>query len=208
MNHKILSVFDLEGKDLEKFLEKYGDIFEPKYVDLEYYKLYYLGKFDHDRLIFEYMAQTYEIDKVLYPGSFIHITPSFDFENVTYVDIYPNIEDFFSDEDVLKYIELHKNYQSPTTICYKEISYVNLEGQYDLIISSNAGSVSIDCKKNLKNGGYLLVNNGHSDADNAFADDAYEYLGYFKFNINKDHVQFILDNTSYKSSDFCLFRKL
>lgn len=208
MNKKPISVFDLEGKALNKFLEQYGDIFEPKCVDLEYYKLYYLGKYDHDRLIFNYMSQTYDIHNVLYPGSFVHITPSLSFSKVTYVDIYPNIASFYKDIDVLKYIDLHKIYEGSTVVEFIEKSYVNLDGEYDLVISSNAGSISLDCKNNIKTGGYLLVNNGHSDADNAFSDTTYEYLGYFKFNTNKDHVQFILDNTSRKSSDFCLFKKI
>jgi hypothetical protein len=207
MNKRPISVFDLEGKQLDEFLEKYGDIFEPRFVDFEYYKLYYLGKYDHHKLIFSYLQKTYDIHHVFYPGSFIHITPSFIFDHVTYIDLYDGIGDFFDSKDVLKYINLHKTYQTATQMIFVHGSYLNREGTYDLVISSNAGSISIDCKGNIKDNGLLLVNNGHSDADNAFADVDYEYLGYFKFNTNNDHVQFVIDGTSNKGDVFYLFRK-
>jgi hypothetical protein len=203
-----VSVYDLEGRALEAFLEKYGDIFEPRFVDFNYYKMYYLGKFDHMTHLFHLLAQTYKINTVLYPGSFVHITPSFSFRNVTYVDLYDGLEDFFVDEDVIKYIDLHKIYKDQSYINFKQESYLNTEGQYDLIISSNAGSISLDCKKNLKQEGLLLVNNGHSDADNAFSDDDYKYLGYFEFNTNKDKVTFRIDGTSKKSNTYYLFEKI
>lgn len=203
----IKSVFTLEGKELQAFLDKYGDIFEPRLVDFEYYKLYYLGKYDHHRLIFNYIREMYNIDRVFYPGSFVHITPSFTFPNVTYADTHAGLTHFFNSEDVVKYIELHKIYQEPTIMSFVNDSYITVTDAFDLMISSNAGSVSIDCKHCLKHGGLLLVNNGHSDADNAFADNDYEYIGYFKYDYKKEHVNFILDGTSTRSNTFYLFKR-
>lgn len=203
-----VSVYDLEGRALESFIEKYGDVFEPRFVDFNYYKMYYLGKFDHMTHLFNLLAQTYSITTVFYPGSFIHITPSFAFPNVTYVDLYDGLKDFFIDQDVIKYVNLHKIYEQETQMTFHHESYLQSKGEYDLMISSNAGSISIDCKARLKIGGLLLVNNGHSDADNAFADSSYAYLGYFKFNQNKDKVSFLIDGTSKKSNTFYLFERL
>lgn len=200
------SVFNLEGKALEAFHEKYGDIFEPRYVDLEYYKLYYLGKYDPLIKIFSYL-KSYPIDTVLYPGSFVHLAPSYVFPKVTYLDIYPNLESFFNHQDVWKYLELHKQYTEANDFNFIDTSFVTHEGLYDLVISSNVNGVAIDCKKNIKKGGYLLVNNGHSDADNAFADFDYSYLGYFKFDVNQSHVTFIMNDTSKKSDVYYLFQK-
>ena len=205
-NKKYTSVFDLEGKALDGFMEKYGDIFEPKCVDFEYYKLYYSGKYDPMIHIFNYLAQTYNIDKVVYPGSFIHIAPSFSFSHVTYIDLFDNIDDFFVDSDVLKYLDLHKIYEETTNIEFFHQSYTEMKGQFGLMISSNAGSVSIDCKHLIKPEGLLLANNGHNDADNAFEDESYAYLGCFKFTGDKEHVSFVIDGESKKSDTYYLFR--
>lgn len=200
------SVFELEGKELTSFIDKYGDVFYPRYVDLDYYKAYYLGKYDPTIMIFNYLAKTYDIKKVVYPGSFIHIAPSFSFNDVTYIDMYDNIDSFYENEDIFKYIDLHKSYTSATVMNFIHSSYNLHEGKYDLLISSNAGSVSVDCKKLLNKTGYLLVNNGHSDADNAFSDNDYDYLGYFRFKGDKDYVSFIVDGTSKKDDTYYLFK--
>lgn len=201
----IKSVFDLEGRDLELFHDKYGDIFEPKFVDLEYYKLYYLGRYDPLIKIFDYL-KSFPIEKVLYPASYIHLAPSYVFSDVTYVDVYPNIDDFFQQEDVIKYINLHKYYKESCHMKFFNDSFVNFDGLYDLVISSNINSVAIDCKKNIRKDGYLLVNNGHSDADNAFLDKDYKYLGYFKFEDNNETLKFIENATSKKSDIYYLFQ--
>lgn len=208
--NKYKSVYDLTEEELEEFEEKYGDLHYPKYVDLTYYKMYYLGKYDYHIHLFQTFAQNYNIKKVLYPGSFIHIAPSFSFSDVVYADIYPGLEDFFKDEEILTYIDLHKFYKEETKIKFLHENYESLSVEnesFDLLISSNAGGVSVDCKKYLKSGGYLLANNGHSDADNAMNDSDYEYIGYYKFNTNKDKVTLVMNNTSTKSSSFYLFQK-
>lgn len=200
------SVFDLDKKELNQFIKRYGDVFEPRFVDFDYYKKYYLGKFDPMIHIFNAISQTYDIKSVVYPGSFIHISPSFSFSQVTYIDVYDNIEDFFVDGDIIKYVNLHKIYSQPTTMTFEHKSYLDVKGHYDLVISSNAGSVSMDCKHFMKNGTLLLVNNGHSDADNAFEDDQYEYQGYYKFNGNKEKVSFLIEGESKKSNTYYLFK--
>jgi len=203
---KYTSVFDLKGLELEDFMKKYGDIFEPRYVDLDYYKLYYLGKYDPTLHIFHYLSQTYEINNVVYPGSFIHLAPSYSFSNVTYIDVYENIGDFFEQDDVKKYVDLHKIYDEKTSIIYRNESYMTSQGKFDLMISSNAGSISMDCINLLKQGGLLLVNNGNNDADNAFENECYTYLGYFRFSGNQEKVTFIVDGMSKKSDTYYLFR--
>ena len=199
------SVFDLSGKELEVFIEKYGDIHEPRHVDFDYYKMYYLGKYDPMIHIFNLLTQTYNIKSVVYPGSFIHISPSFSFDDVTYIDVYDNIETFFTEPDILKYLDLHKIYKNETKMTFYHKSYTEVTGFFDLVISSNAGSISLDCKHFMKKGTLLLVNNGHSDADNAFEDDDYTYLGDFKFSGNKEHVSFIIEGESKKSNTYYLF---
>lgn len=200
------SVFDLEGSALEAFLDKYGDIFEPTCVDLEYYKLYYQGKYDPMIKLFDYLKKTFEIKTVVYPGSFIHVAPSYVFPHVTYLDVYPNIESFFVEEEVVQYLEYHKFYEEENQWVFQPESYMMHKGTYDLVISSNAGSISIDCKHLMHSGTFLVVNNGHSDADNAFDDPVYEYIGCFNFSLDQNNVTLILGNRCEKSDTYYLFK--
>ncbi|MCH4889741.1 hypothetical protein EZV73_19315 [Acidaminobacter sp. JC074] len=204
---KYTSVFDMKGKTFDDFMRKYGDIFNPRFVDLEYYKAYYLGKYDETIPIFNYLKQHYNIDSVVYPGSFIHLAPSYAFSNVTYIDKYEHVDDFFEDPDVLKYISLHKIYEEETKMTFINEAYEKQNGQYDLMISSNGGPVSLECFDLLKDGGLLLVNNGHSDADNAFDNEKLTFLGYF--NVKGDHktVEFVTEGKSKKSETYYLFKK-
>ena len=103
-------------------------------------------------------------------------------------------------------VEVFRIYDHTSKLTFFHQSYVEVEGKFDLVISSNAGSVSMDCKQFMKNGTLLLVNNGHSDADNAFEDDTYIYLGYYKFSGNKEKVSFVMDGESKKSNTYYLFR--
>ncbi len=204
---KYTSVFDMKGKTLDDFTNKYGDIFNPRFVDLEYYKAYYLGKYDETIHIFNYLAQHYDIQSVVYPGSFIHLAPSFAFSHVTYIDKYKHIDDFFEDSDVLKYLSLHKIYDEESVINFINESYQKHIGKYNLVISSNAGPISIECFELLDEDGLLLVNNGHSDADNAFDNDQLTYLGCFEIKGDHKTVNFIEKGKSSRSETYYLFRK-
>ncbi len=209
--NKYKSIYDLSEKEVVEFRKKYGDLYNPVHVDLNYYKMYYLGKYDHLIHMFQLLAQTYEIEKVLYPGSFIHLSPSYSFSDVIYVDSYAGNDSFFEDDYVNKYLNLHKFYKEDSKYKFINSDYLSLDLEdelFDLLISSNASSISIDCYKYLKKGGLLLVNNGHSDADNAMDNQDYEYMGLYKFGLNKENVNFVLSGRSDKSSTFYLFKKI
>ena len=55
--------------------------------------------------------------------------------------------------------------------------FAEAEKSFDLLISQYAGFVSQHCKKYLKIGGILLVNNSHGDASMAKLDDDYKFVG-------------------------------
>lgn len=52
------------------------------------------------RGLFELLCQKFPSEKVIYPGCSIHITPSFYFQHVLYIDRSQAATDFFSDEVV------------------------------------------------------------------------------------------------------------
>lgn len=118
--------------------------------------------------------------RVLYPGSFVDLAPSFVFDDVTYVDVDRRAERFFGDtEGVDSIIGLHRgdaatwrfvagDYSGPLDVP---------EGEADLLISLYAGFVSEHCTGYLRRGGHLLVNPSHGDAAMASIDPRYELVG-------------------------------
>jgi hypothetical protein len=77
---------------------------------LEKYLLTYKGIADPHLSPLKTIQNMYEIKKVLYPGSWIHLTPSLVFPFVLYVDFFAKMESMFRDKELIYYIE--KNSQS------------------------------------------------------------------------------------------------
>lgn len=136
---------------------------------LHQYKQFY-ENMDFERAgLFEAIKENYAIQMVLYPGSNIHITPSFYFPHVVYVDLAENAEKFFQEEkEILSFINGNKKYKRPPYIRFIHGDFTKplplREGEFDLIISLFAGGISHTCDKYLKKGGLLLTNNHHQDA--------------------------------------------
>lgn len=76
---------------------------------IELYKKYNLDKDYTSIWLFRELKNKYNHDRVLYPWSYVHITPSLIFSDVTYVDSYKNTHKFYEDLEVKKYIEKIKN---------------------------------------------------------------------------------------------------
>ena len=121
------------------------------------------------------------IRRVLYPGCWIHISPSLVFPDVTYVDSFTGrknlLKTFFQDNHslLLSYLEAHKLYPEAPSVTLRQQDYrhpvPNVEPQsMDLLISLDAGAeISTTCAQYVRPGGYLYVNDGHGDACRAFA---------------------------------------
>ena len=114
-------------------------------------------------------------DRVLYPGSFIHVTASLVFPSVVYVDNDRNAKRFFSKmDDVVSFVVRHKVYNETPMMAFHSSSYEadlpEPNGSFDLLISLYAGFISKPCKRYLKRGGILAVNNSHGDAGLASID--------------------------------------
>ena len=82
------------------------------------------------------------------------------------------MNDFIKDHKIYSE-ELHIKFFAKD---YKE-NILSENGNYDLLISQYSGFVSKHCKKYLKIGGVLLVNNSHGDAGMASIDRDFVFIG-------------------------------
>jgi hypothetical protein len=160
------------------------------------YKQYHIDKNDERLGLFEILGREFSIQRALYPGSYVHITPSFVFPLVVYVDNFPQTNDFFNNPKVYKYVDQRKLYKDKPVIRFHNKDYRTEIGEsvqsFDLLISQYAGFVSQFCIKYVKLNGFLLVNNSHGDASMASLDERYELIGVF----NKRHSKFTSSNTN------------
>ena len=169
------------------FLIKYGEIIMNV---LDLYKKEYLEKQFERTELFIQIQEKYNIENALYPGSYVHITPSFVIPHVVYVDSDRNANRFFNDpKSVSKFIEKNKKYEETPSFRFIHRDYskpLDLpENNFDLLISQWAGPISQSCKKYLRQGGILLANNSHADSGVAHLDSDYELVAVVQFNNGK-----------------------
>ncbi len=147
------------------------NLFQSYYVDREY------AQFD----LFHLLRAELGITAALYPGSYVQVSPSYFIPTVCYVDTDRKAKRFFSDVPALEAaIQAKANYTEPTVIRFHGLDYAGplpeAEHSFDLLISQYAGIISQPCKRYLKPGKYLLVNNSHGDAGVAALDADYTLL--------------------------------
>ena len=133
--------------------------------------------------VFQQVRDNFGVTRALYPGSYVHVTPSLVFPQVVYVDSLKGISEAMADSRLLEYVKSHKSYPEEAVIrCYQQ-DYLNWnaepEESFDLLISLNAGFISQAVKRFLRPSGLLLVNDGHYDARRAYTDPDYRLLGGF-----------------------------
>ena len=148
---------------------------------LSLYEKYYIEKEDERLGLFRGLADGFQVGRVLYPGSFVHIAPSLFFPEVVYVDTDRRARDFFGRREVLEYAREHRAYEGEPAIQFHPVDYrtgINeTRRSFDLLISQYAGFVSMYCRDYLKPGGILLANNSHGDASMASIDGGFELVG-------------------------------
>ena len=145
------------------------------------YEKYYAGA-KARRSFFDALAHWRQPERVLYPGSFIHVTASLVFPSVVYVDNDRNAKRFFSNMDhVVSFVTQRNVYPEAPEMVFHGSSYEadipEQDGSFDLLISLFAGFISKPCKRYLKLGGVLAANNSHGDAGLASIDPDYELIG-------------------------------
>jgi hypothetical protein len=136
---------------------------------------------DRERL-FGALAEGVAATRVLYPGSYVDVAPSFVFRSVTYVDTDDRAARFFADErGVRELLTQHRSADAHSTVRFLHADYrreLPLDrGSFDLLVSLYAGFVSEHCTDYLRVGGTLLVNPSHGDAAMASIDPRYRLSG-------------------------------
>lgn len=131
------------------------------------------------------LVEAYGVTSALYPGSYVHITPSLMMPRVVYVDLDRKAKRFFSKKAaVAEFIEANKIYEGEASFDFYAADYGSdflEDGEtFDLVISQYAGFISHACKKHLKKGGILLANNSHGDAGVAYHDPDYQFIAVAK----------------------------
>ncbi|TXT66189.1 MAG: hypothetical protein BAJALOKI1v1_320023 [Promethearchaeota archaeon] len=146
-------------------------------LTLEYYK----GLQDFFAPYFYWISTHFQIQKVLYPGSYIHITPSFFFSEVVYVDSYKKCRLTFNDNQLSLLIDKLKFYKEKSKLRFHLKDYRSDLGEkkhnFDLIISLSSGFVSIACSEYLKKGAILLADDEHNDASRAYVSEQFNLIG-------------------------------
>ena len=145
------------------------------------YEQYYVEKNFERADLFESLKTKYNIHSALYPGSFVHVTPSFFIPELVYVDNNKRAKKFFDMESlVAEFISKRKVYDSDVVFSFISSDFsrpLELEDKsFDLLISQYSGFVSQACKRYLRKDGILLANNSHGDAGIAFIDKDYEFI--------------------------------
>lgn len=148
------------------------------------YKEYFIDR-DFERLdLFETLQEKYQTNSAIYPGSFVHVTPSFVYPVTTYIDSDKKAKKFFNHSKFLEFIAARKQYTKEALVTFYPNDYRKSiderNEKYDLLISQYAGFVSMYCKKYLKYGGILLANNSHGDAGMASIDEDFELVAVIK----------------------------
>jgi pyoverdine/dityrosine biosynthesis protein Dit1 len=75
---------------------------------IQAYKHYYIDR-DHEQVdLFRLLKNEYGIEKIIYPGSYIHISPSFIFSDVVYIDSDKNAKMYFQSNDLIHLVNTKK----------------------------------------------------------------------------------------------------
>jgi hypothetical protein len=126
------------------------------------------------------LKKQFGISKVIYPGSYIQISPSFIFPYVVYIDSDKNAIKFFQSNTLIEMVNQRREYPEDPVFVFHGIDYESLidayHAKFDLLISQYAGFISNICKPYLRPGRYLLVNNSHGDAGMASLDLDYQLI--------------------------------
>ena len=153
---------------------------------LEKYLANYRGITDPHLRVLKLLKNNFEIKRVMYPGSWIHLTPSLVFPYVVYVDNFAKMESMLSDPELLGYIGTNSEIYGEAIIKVHQMDYrgeiPEEKTSFDLLISLSSGFVSQYCGSYLKKNGILFVNNEHFDATKAFVDKKFLPIGIFTSN--------------------------
>lgn len=140
----------------------------------QYQKLYREMGFERD-MLFEAISKKYKCTYALYPGSSVHITPSFYFQHVVYVDKSEMSNTFFGEiDEVINYVNENKKYKQSPYIQFLNEDFTKelaiMTESYDLLIALFADNVIDSCKKYVRPEGLILTNDYHGEGEKILCD--------------------------------------
>ena len=119
--------------------------------------------------LFAALADAWPIERALYPGSYVDLSPSTAFRSVTYVDTDRRAMAFFAAPQLV-----HEDLAGRTRpgagqeVRFLATDYTQpldvVEGSMDLLISLYTGPMWEHCRRYLRPGAWLLANASHGDA--------------------------------------------
>lgn len=139
-----------------------------KKIMVDLYRKYHLDKGDERFGLFAILRSEYNVQRGLYPGCFVHVTPSFVIPEMVYVDSDSRARKFFQSGSTESFVCANKEYGDEPSVMFIAGDYTDHlsihDKSFDLLISQYAGFVSEACTRYLRRGGYLVANNSHGDA--------------------------------------------
>jgi len=151
---------------------------------LELYEKFNVNKKHTFIGLFKEIKKKFNPKRVIYPGCYVHITPSLIFSDVTYIDSFKKTDKFFENEEVISFIRKNKEYAKETKINFYHQDYYDKlpekSESFDCVISLYSGFIGQAVKEYIKKGGILVCNDSHGDASMASIDSDYELIGIFK----------------------------
>lgn len=133
--------------------------------------------------LFREIKRIFNPERILYPGCYVHITPSLIFPDVTYVDSFRDTYKFYENLEVKEFIEKNRDYKEEARFKFYYQDYFkdlpeSLES-FDVVISLYGGFAGQAVKKYLKKWGILVCNDSHGDASIASIDADYELISVY-----------------------------
>ena len=143
--------------------------------------------------LFAGLAESWPIQRALYPGSYVDLSPATAFPSVVFVDSDPRARRFFADSDVVA-AELagRTRLRAGREVRFIGADYTHqldlAEGSVDLLVSLFAGPVWQHCGRYLRAGGWLLANTSHGDASLAALDPAVRLVAVVHHRSDRYHL--------------------
>lgn len=132
--------------------------------------------------LFNAIAHTWPIQRALYPGSYVDLSPSTAIPTVAYVDTDGRAAKYFADPERVQAELVGPTHPAAgTEVSFLAADYTKplpiADHSMDLVISLFAGPVWDHCRRYLRPGGWLLANTSHGDASLAALDSSLRLVG-------------------------------
>ncbi|RNE49438.1 hypothetical protein [Corynebacterium alimapuense] len=148
--------------------------------------------------LYELVAGYTGAQKVIYPGSYLDLAPSYIWHDVTYLDSDARAQRAFAQPNTAQDLARRfRRYAYDPSISFVAGDYTHTLNElprdgWELAISMYTGPVFEHIKQCIQPGGWLLANNSHADAGLAFLDPDYQLVA--AVSQHDDGYQLITEN--------------